>query len=229
MNQQSPQISLATIFKKLLWLSYDHIGWLILLNFIYAILSLTVIGLGFAMGMIFVSISKLFVNQSYSFSQLWQDIRENWKWAFGYGSVLILILVVLTVNIYFYRNIRGGGNVFGWLSTAIFWFTLIYLMYSLWVIPTKIFFQESLKRTLKKAWILCFDNLKISLTMLLLFIGLVFVGLRTGVVYLLFTLSLTTSFIWVAFYEVIQKYQFGNPLPSMEKRSLRELIRPWAS
>ncbi len=229
MDQKSPKISLATIFKKWLWLSYDHIGWLILLNFIYAVMSITVIGLGFAISMIFVSISKLFVDQSYSFSQLWKDVRQNWKWAFAYGSVLILILVVLAANIYFYKSIRRGSHVLEWLSTAIFWFALIYLMYSLWVLPTKIFFKESLKRSLKKAWILCFDNLKVSLTMLLFFIGFVFVGLYTGVVYFLFTLSLTTSFIWVAFYEVIQKYELENPLPGVENRSLKELIRPWVS
>ncbi len=229
MIEESPKISLAVIFKKWLWLSYDHIGWLILLNFVYAILSMTIIGAGFAFSMIFVSVAKLFGDQSYSFAEWRQDIHQNWKWAFGYGSLLLVIFLVIAANIYFYKNFHQGSRLTEWLSTAIFWFAIIYLMYSLWVLPTKVYFQESLKRSFKKAWILCFDNLKVSLTMLFIFIALIFIGLYTGVIYFLLTLGLATSFIWIAFCEVLKKYQLDNPLPDVEKRSLKELIRPWTS
>ncbi|GBD93072.1 hypothetical protein BMS3Abin05_00651 [bacterium BMS3Abin05] len=228
MSHKPVKISLLTIFKKWLWISYNHIGWLILLNFMTAILSLTVVGLGFAFSLIFFPLSKLLKNDSYSYSELRQDIAKSWKWSIGYGTLLLVIFLILTTNIYFYKHIQKSGHLAEWAATAIVVITIIYLMVSLWVIPTKIYFQESLKNSFKKAWILCFDNIKVSFAMFFVFIGMAFIGVYTGVVYFLLTFGLTASFIWVAFYEVMQKYGMGDPIPSAGSRTLKDLIKPWA-
>ena len=94
MSHKPVKISLLTIFKKWLWISYNHIGWLILLNFMTAILSLTVVGLGFAFSLIFFPLSKLLKNDSYSYSELRQDIAKSWKWSIGYGTLLLVIFLI---------------------------------------------------------------------------------------------------------------------------------------
>ncbi len=230
MEEPTPQkISLWAITKKWLWLSYDHIGWLILLNFLIAIGSVAIVTAGFCFSLAFIWTYRLLSENSFSFREGWEELRKNWKWALGYGSLLFVIFLVFLVNLYFYRSFHQAGRLAQWLAIFVFWITLIYLMFALWVLPTKIYFQESLKNSFKKAWVLCFDNLKVSFAMFFVFGFWLVLGLLTGVFYFLASLTLPAAFVWVAFGEVMKKYGRQDPLPDVESRTLRELVRPWAS
>ena len=228
-EEKYAKISLWVITKKWFWLSYDHIGWLILINFVAALASVTVVGVGLAFAMVFVWTYQVLAEGSFSIREGLNSVRKHWKWALGYGTLLFAILAVLTVNIYFYEVFQIAGHFSAWLAMLIFWFALIYLLFALWVLPTKLYFQESFNNTVKKAWILCFDNLKVSFAMFAVFLFWMAVGLLTGVFYFLLSLSLPVSFVWVAFGEVMKKYHRPDPFPGAEERTLRELVKPWAS
>ena len=146
-----------------------------------------------------------------------------WR-AAALGAMLIVATALIMVNIVFYQQL--GGWLGALLSGLMIWLLLLLGIVAVYVFPVLVTQEEAVWETLRQAFLLAVDNIKLSLVLLLgaaLSLG---VGLVSGLGLFCGVMAGWALMVCIAFRALLPKYT-GEDLPVEAPRRLRELIRPW--
>ncbi|MGL4987337.1 MAG: hypothetical protein ACRC5H_09420 [Treponemataceae bacterium] len=148
------------------------IGSFFLLSFasiqpVFLILSLFIL---IPLSMIFIcSVNKVTADlsnyKSISIKNLFKNILLVWKFAILFGLFLSVLVVLLFIGIHFYLSL---GNFMGlFLSGVLFWFSVIFILAFQWTLPVYAQLDNGFKKSIKKSFILLFDNMWFSIYLFL--------------------------------------------------------------
>ena len=100
-----------------------------------------------------------------SIKETFLEIPNVWKDALLFSALIVAIILIAKKCIHFYYNM---GNLFGlFLSSVMFWFLLTVVLALQWFLPIQAQLGNKFKKTLKKCFIIFFDNIGFSVFMFL--------------------------------------------------------------
>lgn len=175
---------ISFFFKKSFFDGWDNLLWIVVFNLMFvaigagsiygiqALLSLSpVIGVILLCVVFCVLSIPLFVAnegcgrlvnyKSAPYKETLGTIKNVWKDALLFGVLLAILLFVALVGIPFYFSF---GNLIGlFLASIIFWVLLVIVLALQWFLPLYSQLHGGFKKTLKKSFIMLFDNTGFSL------------------------------------------------------------------
>ena len=226
---------LGQITKKAFWNTYDHLGRLLLMNFLAVILSLTLVGIPLAAIGLYASARKIANYEDVEMKDFWQHWSNYWKAGVLLLLILIIAFVILMANLKFYLDLlenKGPSGAVGIVLSLIFglmvWFFLFFCMVALYVYPVLIATAGSVKTTLQNSFFLMMDNLKASIYLFvnsLIWLALGFFS--GGLIILCLSFSVIAVISSTVVRELLKQYQESEPDEEEEVRGFSDLIKPW--
>jgi hypothetical protein len=170
---------ISFFFKKSFYDGWDNLLWIIVFNLI--LVALTVIGLFsiqalsninmiIAVPMLIVSIcldmivlfavnegcAKLVNFKSAPYKETFAEIKNVWKDAVIFGLLISSLIILVAIGVPFYFSY---GNLVGlFFASLMFWAVIIIVLALQWFMPLYSQLHGGFKKTLKKSFILLFDN-----------------------------------------------------------------------
>lgn len=227
------KISIAIINKKAFWNSYDHLGRLLVINLIVVLLSITIIGLPFALVGLYAVATKIANYEEIEFRDFWRGIKKYAKTGSLIVGILLLIFLILIANIYFYNGLLRAENppflgyLFSGIQGLMLWLSFFFLMYTLYIFPVLCQTETNIKAILKNSFFLLMDNLKVSFYLLISSVLWLILGLGTGVLAFFLSFSVISVIGTTAVREVLAQYRLQGLDEQEESRGFRDLIKPW--
>lgn len=101
--------------------------------------------------------------KSSSYKDVFTGLKDSWKDAVLFALVLTLLVVLAVVAIPFYLRV---GNLFGiFLAALVFWMLCLCVLALQWFMPLRSQLHGGFRKTLKKCFIIFFDNAGFSVFM----------------------------------------------------------------
>lgn len=215
------------------WDSYDNLGHVLFANVIWFFCNLPSlfliyiilhgsqgINLLWILFLIPVCIFSATTSGLYAYTKLLMEGKDNainhyffgikqywWK-----GTILVIIhfiiFLVVIVNINFYLQLRGSLQMVGIVLAGLaFWCGMLVAIESLYALPVLVQHNLGIKKTLKRSFLLVFDNLWISIGIFIFIIIFLLISLFSGVGPILFMLSCLAMLGNNTLYEIMTKYE----------------------
>jgi uncharacterized membrane protein YesL len=179
--------------------------------------------------------------KSLSFSDFVKYLKETWKSSLVLGLIYSLHIFVLSIAFPVYA---GMGNLLGLAALVfLFWASVIWLLSSQFFFPIRARLDASIKKIIKKCFIVFFDNTIFSLISGLGVVGIIILSGFTA--FLIPGFAGALLFIHVGFKLRLYKYDYLEENPDADrkkipwdallvedkdrvgKRTLRGMIFPW--
>ncbi len=109
--------------------------------------------------------------KSVTFKDWLKNFPSVWKDGFFFGLITGVLTTLGAITIPFYLQMEGMVGLF--LAALVFWFLLVCVLAFQWVLPIQSIMNNDLKKSIKKSFIIFFDNPGFSLFMFLYTIFLV--------------------------------------------------------
>ena len=171
----------------------------------------------------YVGIASLFAREisdytSLSFRGIVDKFKEVWKQSLVLSIITIIQFLVIQIAFPFYLNMGGFIGVAA--LSIIFWMSFAWLIASQFYYPIRTRLDSSVKKIIKKSFMVFFDNTLFSLALAL---GTLVVVLLSGFTAFLLP-GLTTVLIWhqVGFKLRLLKYDYLEENPDADRKKI-----PW--
>lgn len=159
----------------------------------------------------------------FAFGDVIAAIKETWKHGLLYSALIALLILVFSIVVPYYLGI---GNFFGFtLAIVMFWLAVILTLSLQWFMPIRSQLDKNFMKSIKKCFIIFFDNPGFSIFMflysfVLLALSCVLVLLMPGIAGLLLAQN-------EAFRLRMYKYDWLEKNPDIDIKKARKEI-PWA-
>ena len=159
-----------------------------------------------------------------SVKDYFSEIAPNAKSGFLFGALCGAIVIMGSVGIPYYMSMFRGGNLIGiFFAACVFWCVFIAILSLQWFVPIRTLLKDNFKVSLRKCFIIFFDNPGLSLFLFLYHCALALLsvfllGCAPGVTGILISL---TNALKVLLY----KYDYLEAHPEITGRSRRKI--PW--
>lgn len=233
--QKLHKASIRLITKKTFWNTYDHLGRVLVMNFLAVLLSLSLVGIPLAALGLYAAAQRMVNYEDVEMRDFWRYWPKYLKRSLLLMLILIIIFVVLVVNLRFYFVLLGSkglSGVLGIIVSLIFglmvWLFLFFCMFALYVYPVLIAMDTSVKETLQNSFFMMMDNLKITVYLLvnsLIWLGFGFIS--AGLIALFLSFGVIAVISSTAVRELLKQYKETQPDEAEEVRGFRDLIKPW--
>ncbi len=237
MNERGPELrndrhfarrALADSFRRFFWLSYDHLGLLLLANLVWLGLSLGVVTAPAATAGLATLAARLAAGEDTSLRDLWAGFRRHFVPALKLGVFDAVAVIVLWVNVDFYSHLGGRASLPGFLlAGALLWVTAFWLLLHVHALPLLVAGERRLHRILRDAALLTLDNLRLSIGTALQAFMLSALALLTGIGVIAILVPLLSLLQATAHRQLLRKYRDDLPEDPPERRTWRHLWRPW--
>ncbi|NOZ55223.1 MAG: hypothetical protein GXO73_00335 [Calditrichaeota bacterium] len=221
--------SVAVVLKKTFWNVYDHLGKLLILNFLSFLLALTVVGLPFAVAGLYSLANRIADYRAVGLRDYFRLGAQGYFLAFKLTAIFVFGALVLGSNVVFHLEDRLGlpAVSMGMLLLTV-WFSLLFLVWNFYLFPLAFRFGELSKQVSKSALGLALDNKSFTTWVLLADLVNWLAGAATFVLLVFFAPAVSAVLQAVATRELLSKYHPGLVREGEEQRTLRDLFRPWA-
>jgi len=227
---------LRRAFKRSMWSTYDHIGLLVLSNLLWLLLSLLVVTAPAAAAGLFHLTRETTRGESAEggtgLTSFFTGFRTWFLPSLKLGAVELVTAAVLWVNIDFYSHLRGPAAIPGMvLSAVMIWVAVFFLLMHAHLYPLLVGGESGLRALLKKAALLTLDNVAFTIGITVQALALSALCILTGAGLVLINGSAVAMLLTTGHEELLRKYSDDAELPPefLEKRTLRDLWRPWES
>jgi hypothetical protein len=193
----------------------------------------------FYSGGVSLYLSEYVFDRSRELRELPGCIARTWRISAVLAAITSVQFVVLTIGFPFYVSL---GGVLGLTALAVlFWVSVIWWLIMQWVFPVAAQLDDSIKKQLKKAVILFFDNTGFSIflglyTLFNFLVSIPLAFLIPGVSGILYSHQLALKLRMVK-YDYLEEHGQAKSIPweelledeedKMGRRSLRGMIFPW--
>lgn len=214
-----PRPNLGRAWRRTFWQVYDNLGLFLLVNTLWFLLSITIIGLPTATSALFHVAYLVSLDRPLKLKDFFIFLRKKIFISTFITILLCVTYLFLLFNIRFY--LRHFGIIGVTLSGISFWLLIILLMTSTYVFPLQCRYSNY-RKILKYSFILTLDNLK---TTFILFITTgIFLCLE--IVLPIISIAILAVFTQNAFLEIESMYN-SNLTIIEPRRNFRELWKIW--
>ncbi len=233
-RDRSPGPSAADLlrpaFKQFFWLTYDHIGLLILANLLWILLSLPIVTAPAATAGLFYLASRITRRENPSLRDLLTGFRLFFRPALVIGLVDTAIAIILWINIDFYSHLGGRASIPGMLFAGlIIWATVFWILIHAHLFPLLIDGERRPRSLFRKSAILTLHNPAFTIGITVQNISVTVICALTGVGLLAIAGGLTAILLTTGHRSLLSRYNPDSPQTPPEQRRWRDLWRPWES
>ena len=217
MSKKQPNLYRA--WQRSLWSVYDHFGLFVVLSILWLFSAATLLLLPAATAAFFFIAKKVTTNETIIIKDFFKAITNYFLKSTILSFLYISLLLFLILNIRFYLSQFGFlGLIFACFT---FWMIIVLVLMSIYTFPL-LLLNKNLTQTVKYSFLLTCNHLSFTLKLCITacFLSISVVCLP------IIGIAALTIFIQNAFLELQSLYQ-NNIKITAQKRSLRELWRPW--
>ena len=161
-----------------LFSALDTFSKLVLCNLCFVLFSIPVVTIGASLTALYTCTQRLVYEESREeklvFLEFWHAFRRNFKQATALWLICLAAILFLGVYYFVVQRLAGG---FGTLYMVTFFFlTLVFLFGFLYVFPLQARFKNTVRNTLRNAWLLSVAALPWTVLTILLIAGAVYVS-----------------------------------------------------
>jgi len=156
--------------------------------------------------------------------EYFSEIVPNAKDGFLFGVICGALVIMGSVGIPYYMSMFRGGNLIGiFFAACVFWLVFIAFLSLQWFIPIRMLLKDNFKVSLKKCFIIFFDNAGLSLFLFfyhcaLVLISIFLLGCAPGITGILVSLTNALKIL-------LYKYDYLNEHPELKGRARNKI--PW--
>lgn len=262
------------------WDTYDNLGHILLVNVIWFICNLPGLmimylifrsSLGINLLWILLCIPLFIFSTTtaglFAYTKQLMELKDSsikylflgMKQYYGKGLALVLIhlgiFLLIIININFYLQLRGSMQMLGVILAGLaFWCGIFVALESLYSFAVLVQQNLSIKKTLKRSFLLVLDNLWVTIGIFIFCISFLIISLFSGIGPILFMMSCIAMLGNNAIYEIMAKYvKKPEPTPTLapgekptswkqildqekadqqpkwrhENRGWKDIFRPW--
>jgi uncharacterized membrane protein YesL len=219
---------LRPAFRQFFWLSYDHIGLLILANLLWILLSLPIVTAPAATAGLFHLTAKIARREDPSLRDLIGGFRLFFKPASLIGLVDAAIAVILWINVDFYSHLGGHASIPGMLFAGlIVWATAFWVLIHAHLFPLLISGERSVRSLFRKSAVLTLHNPAFTVGITVQNISVTVICAMTGIGLLAIAGALTAVLLTTGHRSLLSRYDPGSAPPPPDQRGWTDLWRPW--
>lgn len=231
-RERSPEPTAAdllrTAFRQFFWLSYDHIGLLILGNLLWILLSLPLVTAPAATAGLFHLTAKIARREDASLRDLLVGFRLFFRPATMIALVDAVVAAILWVNVDFYSHLGGRASIPGMLFAGlIIWATAFWILIHAHLFPLLIGGESSVRSLFRKSAILTLHNPAFTIGLTVQNISVTVISAMTGIGLFAVAGALTAVLLTAGHRSILLRYYPDYPPPPPEQRRWRDLWRPW--
>ena len=161
-----------------LFSALDTFSKLVLCNLCFVLFSIPVVTIGASLTALYTCTQRLVYEESREeklvFLEFWHAFRRNFKQATALWLICLAAILFLGAYYFVVQRLAGG---FGTLYMVTFFFlTLVFLFGFLYVFPLQARFKNTVRNTLRNAWLLSVAALPWTVLTILLIAGAVYVS-----------------------------------------------------
>jgi uncharacterized membrane protein YesL len=223
---------LRPAFRHAIWNTYDHLGLLVLANFLWLALCVPVVTAPAATAGLFHLARLLTFGEEAGPRDLLRGFRRYFFPALKLGLLDLVAFVLLWINIDFYSHLRSIAALPGFiLAAALIWAGVFYLLMHAHLVPLLVGGEPSFGQLLRKSALLTLDNMAFTVGITVQALSLTALCVITGAGLLLINGSLVAALLESGHAELLRKYSESpaDDWPEPETRTFRDLWRPWDS
>ncbi|MCK5738713.1 DUF624 domain-containing protein, partial [bacterium] len=224
------------INKKAFWNNYDNLGRLIVINFGSLILGLSIIGLPLAIYGLFKMAHQIANYEPISLREYADDFPKQWKKFTAIALILIFAVLILLSNIYFYNSIVRHpevNKIISLFAVAMLgltvWLLVFFFILLCYLLPGLFEFSGDIRHLFRNSFFLMMDNLQISAYLFFSVLLWLVVGIVSGALIFMISVSIIAVMDATAVREVLSQYSETDLVEEEEQRGFRDLIRPWSN
>jgi len=223
-----PQLALYTAFKRFFWMTYDHIGLMILANLMWLVLSLGIITAPAATAGLASLTAGIAAGKDVSMRDLFRGFREHFIPALKIGVFDLVVAVALWVNVDFYSHLGGRAAIPGFLFAALLiWGAGFWLLLHIHIYPLMVAGERSFRHLIRTSALLTLDNLSFTIGLALQSLMLIMLCILTGIGIIALLSAMLCLLHATARRQLLRKYRDDMPDEVPETRTWRHLWRPW--
>jgi len=229
-DSQDTRLLLARSFKRFFWLTYDHLGLMLLANLLWLALSIGVVTMPAATAGLVALARRVAAGEDASARDLLRGFREHFVPALKVGLFDLAVLLVLWVNIDFYSHLSGRAQIPGFaLAAVLVWAAAFWVLMHIHIYAVLVDGERHLRPIVRNAALLTLDNPTFTIGAALQSFMLIMLSILTGVGVIGIMSSLLSLLHATGHRELLRKYRDGIPEDAPENRTWRHLWRPWES
>lgn len=222
------QLALHVAFTRFFWLTYDHLGLMLLANLMWLGLSLGIVTAPAASAGLAALAAKIAAGEDVSLRDLFRGFREHFVPALKVGLFDAAVVLVLWVNVDFYSHLSGRGALPGFvLAGLLVWAAGFWLLLHVHLYPLIIDGERGLLKLLRTAALLTLDNLAFTIGAALQSFMLIMLCVVSGIGIIAIMSTLLSLHDATAHRELLRKYRNDIDPDVPETRTWRHLWRPW--
>lgn len=223
---------LRPTFRRFIWNAYDHLGLLVLSNLIWIALCLPVVTAPAATAALFHLGRRIADGERATVSDYFAGFREHFVPSLKVAAFTLAAAIAVWVNVDFYSRLGGRAALPGMLLAAvILWIGAFVVLTHVHLLPLIAHGERGLRNALRKSALLVLDNPGFSIGIAVQAISVAVLCLVTGAGLVLALGSFLALLLATGHRELLKKYSpdSSEASESEESRTLRDLVKPWAS
>ena len=222
------RFALYTSFKRFFWMTYDHVGLMLVANLTWLVLSLGIVTAPAATAGLASLAARIAAGEKVSIRDLLRGFREHFVPALKIGLFDLAVVVALWVNVDFYSHLSGRAAIPGFLFAGLLiWGAVFWLLLHVHIYPLMVAGERSFRHLLRTSALLTLDNLAFTIGLALQSFMLLMLCILTGVGIIALLSALLSLLHATGRRELLRKYHDDIPQDVPETRTWRHLWRPW--
>ncbi len=222
------KVSANRVMRKFFWDSYDNLGIIILGNLLWFGLCLPIVTAPASTAALFSLTNRVISGKGASLKDFWEGFRKYFLRSLSLGLIYLLLLAVLKSDLFLYQHLSQTARVVVvFLGAVNFWIFLLFSLMGIYSLPLMVEQDIGLRKSLKRSALLALDNPFFTIAISIQVMAIFFLSLLSGVGVILLMMSLVSLLLNRSLRELFNKYEEGGEEEKEERKSLREIFRPW--
>jgi len=234
------RVPFRTVLSGGLWLWYDHMGSMALVNLLWFLFCIPVVTIPAATAGLFSYCYALLAGRDAGVGTFFAGMKNLWRPATLLGCGNLFVLLICAVNVFFYLfKASEWSSLLGMVGAGLFfWVGVVVASLNMYLWPVLCHFRGGLKRIVRVSFLLGMAHPFLLLWLFLTGLCLAVVGAVSGIGLLLFTSSLSCAFATVAAVAGLVLYEgteeedlitrrFKGLEQDWKKRGLGYIVKPW--
>ena len=222
------RVSAGRVVRKFFWDSYDNLGIIILGNLLWFGLCLPLVTAPASTAALLSLTSRIVTGKRASVRDFWDGFRKYFLRSLSLGMICLLLLAMLISNLFLYQHLgRAGRVVVAFLGAVNLWVFLFFFLVEMYSLPLMVEQDIGLRKSLKRSALLALDNPFFTIAIFIQVLAIFFLSVLSGIGVILLMMGLISLLLSRALQELFAKYEGGRKEEKEERRSPREIFRPW--
>lgn len=187
---------------------FTWLGYVWILNILWLVCSLPIFTIGASTTALIYSCMKLRADEGYVWKNFFKSFKENFRQSTLIWLIYLLVGALIAIGLIFWNNYNIQGSKIIWCIVCAM--GVLYFVSLLYVFAVQSKFVNTVKNTIMYSFLLAFTNIKETILLALIVIGVVLINLVTPFVVNFITInmgiSITIYLMGFHYQKIFKKY-----------------------